>query len=90
MTEPAVSVSSIVGEISLQAITDCDQTFITWHTEYSNDVDADFMGDARWKKREMFAEMKRQHAAPAQGMIGSFDPTNDAPGVATHSHKLKG
>ena len=63
MTEPAVSVSSINGEISLSAVTDSDQTFISWHTEYSNDVDADFMGDARWKKRDMFAEMKRTLAA---------------------------
>ena len=63
MTEPAVSVSSINGEISLQAVTDSDQTFISWHTEYSNDVDADFMGDARWKKRDMFAEMKRTLSA---------------------------
>ena len=53
------------------------------------------MGDARWKKRDMFAEMKRTmanpaQAAPAQGMPGTFDPTNDAPAVATHSHKIKG
>lgn len=44
------------------------------------------MGDARWKKREMFAEMKRH--APPQGAPGTFDLT--APAVATHGHKIKG
>ena len=56
--EPATSVSSIVGEIKLSAITDCDQTFLEWSTEYSNDVDAEFIGDARWKKRDLFAAFK--------------------------------
>ena len=56
--EPAIEVSSIVGELSLQAVTDSDQTFFSWSTEYSNDVDAEFMGDARWKKRDMFADIK--------------------------------
>ena len=63
MADPAISVSSIVGEISLQAVTDTDETFVRWSTEYSNDVDAEFIGDARWKKRDMFAEMKRTFAA---------------------------
>ena len=61
--EPATSVSSIVGEFRFQAVTDSDQTFFQWSTEYSNDVDADFIGDARWKKRELFAEIKRAMAA---------------------------
>ncbi len=56
--EPATSVSSIVGEMKLSAITDSDQTFLEWSTEYSNDVDAEFIGDARWKKRDLFAAMK--------------------------------
>ena len=63
MAEPSISVSSIVGEISLQAVTDTDETFVSWSTEYSNDVDAEFIGDARWKKRDMFAEMKRALSA---------------------------
>ena len=61
--EPATSVSSIVGEFELEAITDEDQTYFSWSTEYSNDVDADFIGDARWKKRELFDDIKRHFAA---------------------------
>ena len=60
--EPAITVSSIVGEIQLSAVTDNDTTFMSWSTEYSNDVDADFIGDARWKKREMFAAIKESFA----------------------------
>ena len=60
--EPAISVSSIVGEIKLSSVTDDDTTFMSWSTEYSNDVDADFIGDARWKKRDMFAAIKASFA----------------------------
>ena len=60
--EPAISVSSIVGEISLSSVTDDDTTFMQWNTEYSNDVDADFIGDAKWKKRDMFAAIKATFA----------------------------
>ena len=61
--EPAISVSSVVGEMSFSAVTDSDETFFRWNTEYSNDVDADFIGDARWKKRDLFAEIKRHLTA---------------------------
>ena len=43
MAEPATSVSSIVGEFKMSAVTDSEQTFLQWNTEYSNDVDADFI-----------------------------------------------
>lgn len=58
MAEPATEVTSIVGSISLEKVTDEDQTFIRWETEYSNDVDNEFVGDARWKKRDFFAAVK--------------------------------
>lgn len=63
--EPATSVTSIVGEFQFKSVSDCDQTFFKWSTEYSNDVDAEFVGDARWKKRELFADIKK-HFAGAQ------------------------
>ena len=63
MAEPAISVSSIVGELSFVAVTDTDETFLTWTTEYSNDVDADFMGDVKWKKRDLFNDIKANLAA---------------------------
>ena len=65
MAEPAISVSSIVGELSFEAVTDTDETFIKWTTEYSNDVDADFMGDAKWKKRDLFSDIKANLAGGA-------------------------
>ena len=65
-TEPAIPVSSIVGELALEAVTDSDQTFLRWSHEYSNDVDNEFMGDAKWKKRDMFSAIKATFAASAQ------------------------
>ena len=53
-TEPATSVSSMVGEFSFERITDDDETFLCWSTEYSNDIDAEFLMDGRWKKRDLF------------------------------------
>ena len=67
MAEPAISVSSIVGEIAFSAVTDTEETFVKWSTEYSNDVDADFIGDARWKKRDFFADVKVTLAAARAG-----------------------
>ena len=64
--EPAISCSSIVGELALISVSDTDETFFRWNTEYTNDVDAEFLQDARWKKREMFAEMKRTLSTPSQ------------------------
>ena len=39
-TNPDISVTSIQGEIKLFPVTGDDSTFLTWTTEYSNDVDA--------------------------------------------------
>ena len=63
--EPATSVSSVVGEMCFMSVSDSDETFFRWSTEYSNDVDAEFVGDARWKKRDLFTDMKK-HFATAQ------------------------
>ena len=57
-TESPISVSSLVGDIRLSPVTDVGQTFMTWSTEYANDVDSDYVGEARTKKREMFAAIK--------------------------------
>jgi hypothetical protein len=44
-TEPAIHVTSIQGEIKLHSVTDADQTFLEWTTEYSNDVDLQVIED---------------------------------------------
>ena len=44
-TEPVHPSSSINGEISLRRVTDTDQTFVSWETSFSNDVDLQVMSD---------------------------------------------
>ena len=61
-------------------MTDTDSTFIEWSTEYSNDVDAEFIADARWKKRDMFAAMKQTLAPEEESKEG--EENSEAPEVA--------
>ena len=63
--EPATDVSQVTGELAFQAVTDDETTFLRWSTEYSNDVDAEFIGDAKWKKRDLFTNIKETIAARA-------------------------
>ena len=62
-TEPATSVTSMVGEFSLEKITDSEETLLEWSTEYSNDIDAEFLIDALWKKRDLFQDFKSYFAS---------------------------
>ena len=57
-TEPAINVTSIQGEIKLRPVTDADQTFLEWTTEYSNDVDLQVIEDQKFKKRDFFKAVK--------------------------------
>ena len=57
-TEPAIHVTSVQGEIKLLAVTDSDQTFLQWTTEYSNDVDLQIIEDQKFKKRDFFKAVK--------------------------------
>lgn len=41
--EPALEASSLDGEIALFRVTDGDQTFVRWTTEFSNDADAEMI-----------------------------------------------
>ena len=62
-TEPAHHVTSIQGQISLQAVTEDGTTFLRWATDFSNDADANVITDQRYKKLEFFAELKKNLAA---------------------------
>lgn len=39
-------------------MTESDQTFIRWITDFSNDVDLQMIEDNKYKKLECFREMK--------------------------------
>ena len=54
-TTPAIDVTSVQVEFKLYAVTDTQQTFIQWTTEYSNDVGLEVISDQKYKKRDFFA-----------------------------------
>ena len=62
-TEPALSVTSIEGEFRFFAVTDSDQTFVQWTTEFSNDADYSVIADQKYKKQDFFAAVKENLAA---------------------------
>ena len=57
--DPAIEASSLEGEISLLRVTDGNQTYLRWTTEYSNDADAEMIQDQKFKKMDLFAEIKK-------------------------------
>ena len=62
-TEPAHQATSIVGRFKFHSVTDENQTFLEWTTEYSNDVDANVIYDQKFKKLEFFFELKKNLVA---------------------------
>jgi hypothetical protein len=65
-TEPAHQATSIIGRFKFTPVTDENQTFLQWTTEYSNDVDANVIVDQKYKKLEFFFELKKNLAATQQ------------------------
>ena len=43
--EPALTCTSVQGQIELLRVTDSDQTFVSWTTEFSNDADLQVIED---------------------------------------------
>lgn len=56
--DPVIPVTSVQGEIKLFAVTETNQTFVQWTTEYSNDVDIQVIQDQKFKKHDFFAALK--------------------------------
>lgn len=62
-TEPAHQVTSITGKFHFRGVTDENQTFLEWTTDFSNDADAGVVYDQKFKKLEFFFELKKNLAA---------------------------
>jgi hypothetical protein len=58
-TEPAMTCTSVEGEIVLQKVSDGDETFLKWTTVFSNDADAGVMADQKYKKLDFFKAFKK-------------------------------
>jgi hypothetical protein len=61
-TEPETTATSVEGELMFEKISDGDETFLKWTTEFSNDADAQVMSDQKYKKLDFFAEFKKNVA----------------------------
>jgi len=56
---PSIHVTSVVNTIKLQRITECNSTFISWETEFSNDADLQVIQDNKYKKLDYFSEIRK-------------------------------
>ena len=62
-TTPASTVSSVETEIQLTPCTFDNETFVSWTTEFSNDCTANTIQDSKYKKHDMFKELKTHFSA---------------------------
>ena len=76
--EPAVSCTSVQGEIEMKRVSMSDQTFMSWLTEFSNDADLAIIQDSKFKKIDMFTDMQNTLGASA----GSAGATGEAGATA--------
>jgi hypothetical protein len=57
-TDAAVNVSSILHTIQLHEVTETNETFITWVTDFSGDCDMHVYNDCKYKKQDAFKDMR--------------------------------
>jgi hypothetical protein len=56
--EPEISFSSLQNTITLFKVTSDNSTFVQWESDYSNDVNAHVIQDAKFKKLDAFKDLK--------------------------------
>ena len=57
-SEPAVPYLSCIHTIHLKRVTDTNQTFLEWTTDFSQDAGQEAVQDCRFKRLEAFKELK--------------------------------
>jgi len=58
-SEPPIEVYSVSHTIRLRRVTESNQTFATWTTDFSNDATAHVTEDQRYKQRENFTALQK-------------------------------
>jgi len=58
-SEPPIEVYSVAHSIRLRRVTESNQTFATWTTDFSNDATASVTEDQRYKQRENFTALQK-------------------------------
>jgi hypothetical protein len=90
-SDPPVAYSSCSHTIRLRRVTDSNQTFITWTTDYSKDASLEVTEDQRHKQRENFSaiqaavkggakEDKKEIARVLPGGVGPANPIDEETG----------
>ena len=57
-TTPDSIYTSRIGKIKCSPVTETNQCFLSWRTEFSNDADAQVVEDCKYKRREFFKALK--------------------------------
>lgn len=56
--EPQITFSSLLTTVRLYQVTEDNSTFISWESDYSNDVNSHVLQDGKFKKLEYFKDLK--------------------------------
>ena len=56
--QPEITFSSMENTIRLFSVTEDNTTFVSWETDYSNDVNAHVIQDVKFKKLDYFKDLK--------------------------------
>ena len=57
--EPEISFSSLTVTLRLFRVTDTNSTYVSWESDYSNDVNTHVLQDAKFKKLDAFKDLKK-------------------------------
>eukprot|EP00753_Platysulcus_tardus_P010692 PLAT2969.1.p2 GENE.PLAT2969.1~~PLAT2969.1.p2 ORF type:complete len:176 (+),score=49.97 PLAT2969.1:41-529(+) len=57
-SEPALHVMSALHTITVRRVTETNDSFVEWSTDFSNDADTAVVEDSRFKKLEAFAGLR--------------------------------
>lgn len=56
---PNISFTSMMVSVKLFEVTENNSTYISWETDYSNDVNAHIVQDGKYKKLDYFKDLKK-------------------------------
>ncbi len=57
--DASIQVSGVMHTIELKPVTESNQTFLTWRTEFSGDCNFNLIQDSKFKKLDAFKDMRK-------------------------------
>ena len=61
--EPEITFTSLTVTLRLFRVTDNNSTYVSWESDYSNDVNTHVLQDAKFKKLDAFKDLKKIFSA---------------------------